>query len=119
MSTRATTIDPERQMLEEVEMAGQDRWEEIHRRAGAAASIRAIPRELDVDRKTVRRCLRQTDGRTAVSQDLVRGCDQAMRSLDAQATQPVVGDTILGEALRAFRHPQPSSLCAAPSVFPL
>ena len=32
MSTRATMIDPERQMLGEVEMVGQDRWEEIHRR---------------------------------------------------------------------------------------
>ena len=53
MSTRATMIDPERQMLGEVEMVGQDRWEEIHRRAGAGASIRAIARELDVDRKTV------------------------------------------------------------------
>ena len=61
MSTRATMIDPERQMLGEVEMVGQDRWEEIHRRAGAGASIRAMARELDVDRKTVRRCLRQTE----------------------------------------------------------
>ena len=60
MSTTATMIDPEREMLGEVEMVGQDRWEEIHRRAGAGASIRAIARELDVDRKTVRRCLRQT-----------------------------------------------------------
>ena len=39
MSTRATMIDPERQMLGEVEMVGQDRWEEIHRRAGAGASM--------------------------------------------------------------------------------
>ena len=61
MSTRATMIDPERQMLGEVEMVGQDRWEEIHRRAGAGASIRAMARELDGDRKTVRRCLRQTE----------------------------------------------------------
>ncbi len=61
MSTRATMIDPERQMLGEVEMVGQDRWEEIHRRAGAGASSRAIARELDVDRKTVRRCLRQPE----------------------------------------------------------
>ena len=37
MPTRATMIDPERQMLGEVEMVGQDRWEEIHRRAGAGA----------------------------------------------------------------------------------
>ena len=35
---------------------------------------------------------------TAVSQDLVRDCDQAMRSPDAQATQPA-GDT----ATRSFR----------------
>ena len=59
MLTTATTIDPEQQMLREVEMVGRDRWEEIHRRAGAGGSIRAIARELDLDRKTVRRCLRQ------------------------------------------------------------
>ena len=33
MSTTATTIDPEHRRLEEVEMVGRDRWEEIHRRA--------------------------------------------------------------------------------------
>ena len=60
MSTTTTTIDPERQMLGEVEMVGRERWEQIHRRAAAGASIRAIARELDLDRKTVRRCLRQT-----------------------------------------------------------
>ena len=59
MSTTARTIDPEHQMLGEVEMVGRDRWEEIRRRAGAGASIRAIARALDVDRKTVRRLLRQ------------------------------------------------------------
>ena len=59
MSTTGTTIDPEHQMLGEVEMVGRDRWEEIRRRAGAGASIRAIARALDVDRKTVRRLLRQ------------------------------------------------------------
>ena len=61
MSTTGTTIDLEQQMLGEVEMVGRDRWEEIHRRAGAGGSIRAIARELDLDRKTVRRCLRQTE----------------------------------------------------------
>ena len=61
MSTTATTIDPERQMLGEVEVVGRDRWEEIRRRADQGASIRAIARELDLDRKTVRRCLRQTE----------------------------------------------------------
>ena len=61
MSTTATTIDPEQRMLGEVEMVGRDRWEEIHRRARAGGSIRTIARELELDRKTVRRCLRQTE----------------------------------------------------------
>ena len=61
MSTTGTTIDPEQQMLGEVEMVGRDRWEEIHRRAGAGGWIRVIARELDLDRKTVGRCLRQTE----------------------------------------------------------
>ena len=42
MSTIVTTIDPERQMLGEVEMVGRERWEEIHRRASSSAPIRAI-----------------------------------------------------------------------------
>ena len=61
MSTKTATIDPERQMLGEVEVIGRDRWEEIRRRADEGASIRAIARELDLDRKTVRRCLRQRE----------------------------------------------------------
>ena len=62
MST-TTRISLEQRMLGEVEMVGRDRWEEIHRRAGTGTSIRAIARELDLDRKTVRRCLRQTEWR--------------------------------------------------------
>ena len=58
MSTTTATIDPERQTLGEVEVIGRDRWEEIRRRAGEGASIRRIARELDLDRKTMRRCLR-------------------------------------------------------------
>ena len=61
MWTTGMTIDPGQQMLGEVEMVGRDRWEEIHRRAGAGGSIRAIARELDLDRKTVRYCLRQPE----------------------------------------------------------
>ena len=48
MSTTGTTIDLEQQMLGEVEMVGRDRWEEIHRRAGAGGSIRAIARVFGV-----------------------------------------------------------------------
>ena len=48
-------------MLGEVEVIGRDRWKEIRCRAGEGASIRAIAHELDLDRKTVRRYLRQTE----------------------------------------------------------
>ena len=61
MSTTGMTIDPERAMLREVEMVGRDRWEEIRRQSGAGASIRAIARELGLDCKSVRRCLRHAE----------------------------------------------------------
>ena len=70
MSTKTATIDPERQMLGEVEVIGRDRWEEIRRRAGEGASIRAIARALDLGRKTVRRCLRQTEWKNGDRLDL-------------------------------------------------
>jgi transposase len=43
----------------EVEMVGADRWEEIHRLFGERVPIAEIARRLDLDRKTVRRCIRQ------------------------------------------------------------
>ena len=55
MSTTARTIDPEHQMLGEVEMVGRDRWEEIRRRAGAGASIRAIARGLGAEQRTMKK----------------------------------------------------------------
>jgi transposase len=43
----------------EVEMVRQDRWEEIHRLFAEGVPISGIARRLDLDRKTVRRCLDQ------------------------------------------------------------
>ena len=60
-TTTTTTIDPERQMLGEGEVTGRNRWEEIRRRAGEGASIRAIARELDLGLKTASRYLRQAE----------------------------------------------------------
>jgi transposase len=46
--------------LEEERMVQEDRWREIHRLAAEEqCSISEIARRLEVDRKTVRRCLRQ------------------------------------------------------------
>lgn len=52
---------PSRLMAEpgEVGMVRQDRWEEIHRLATERVAVAEIARRLDLDRKTVRRCLRQ------------------------------------------------------------
>ena len=115
MSTTTTTIDPERQMLGEVEMVGRERWEQIHRRAAAGASIRAIARELDLDRKTVRRCLRQTAWkpyqRAARSDTLLAAHAEYLRRRAAEvelstgavpgASMPAVSRQLRGEAVRA------------------
>ena len=39
---------------------GRQQWEAIHERRAAGASVSAIAREFDLDRKTVRSCLQQT-----------------------------------------------------------
>ncbi len=83
MSTTSTTISLEQRMLGEVEMVGRDRWEEIHRRAGAGASIRATARELDLDRKTVRRCLRQTEWKPYQRGDTVGDAAELARRVPA------------------------------------
>jgi transposase len=51
---------PETEALREAAMVGEDRWREIRRLAkDEQQSVAAIGRLLDLDRKTVRRCLRQ------------------------------------------------------------
>ena len=44
---------------EEARMLTRERWEEIHRLHAGGQSVSAIARGLDLDRKTVRHCLRQ------------------------------------------------------------
>jgi transposase len=53
---------PEACRLEEERMVQEDRWREIHRMAREEQlPIAEIARRLDLDRKTVRRCLRQSE----------------------------------------------------------
>ena len=83
-------------MPAEVEMVRRDRWQEIHRRAGAGGSIRAIARELDLDRKTVRRCLRQSEWkpyqRPVLGQPTARLPNR--RSLRDPATSGAIGKAV-------------------------
>jgi transposase len=53
------TLPPRLEEPGEVAMIRQDRWEEIHRLCGERVPIAEIARRLDLDRKTVRRCLQQ------------------------------------------------------------
>lgn len=55
----AETLPPRLEEPGEVEMVRQDRWEEIHRLFGERVPIAEIARRLDLDRKTIRRCVRQ------------------------------------------------------------
>ena len=52
---------PESSRVMEVAVVGQEQWEEIRRRGQAGQGVSAIARELGLDRKTVRGCLRRTD----------------------------------------------------------
>jgi transposase len=55
-------MDPEARRLEEERMVQEDRWREVQRMAREEQlSITEIARRLDLDRKTVRRCLKQTE----------------------------------------------------------
>ena len=55
------TMGPEAHRLEEERMVQEDRWREVHRMAREEhLSIAGIARRLDLDRKTVQRCLKQS-----------------------------------------------------------
>jgi transposase len=45
----------------EVALINQSMWQAVHERSKAGATVSAIARELDIDRKTVRRCLKQPE----------------------------------------------------------
>ena len=59
-TTGPSTVEPEGVTLGEVTMVGEARWQEIHRLFREDhVPIAEIGRRLDLDRKTVRRCLRR------------------------------------------------------------
>jgi hypothetical protein len=61
METAATIIGAEVTLCEEVPMVRRERWEEIRRLwVTERVPIAKIARHLDLDRKTVRRCVRDT-----------------------------------------------------------
>ena len=60
----AGTIGPEVTLIEEVPMVRQERWEELRRLwQQERVPIAELARRFELDRKTVRRCLRDTTWR--------------------------------------------------------
>ena len=53
------TMDPKAEGLGEDSMIGKERWDEIQRLRAAGATVSAIARRLDLDRKTVRSWLKK------------------------------------------------------------
>ncbi len=104
--TRETTImPPQSHHMGEVCMVDQERWAEIRRlRHSEQVSISEIGRRLDLDRKTVRRSLRQTTWhpyqRTAVTETLLTAHADVVR---ARAPQVHYSARILYQELRASR----------------
>ncbi|MBQ0946194.1 IS21 family transposase [Ideonella sp. 4Y16] len=103
----------------EAPVLGQQQWEAVHARHALGESISAIARGLDVDRKTVRNCLRQTSWkpyqRTAESSLL----DEHRAWITERAPQVNYSARILWQELRAQRGFQGSYVIVRRAVAPL
>jgi len=60
-------------------VVGKERWEEIRRPHVAGMNVAAIARGTDLDRKTVRRCLRQSQWRPYRRRPARRCCRRTRR----------------------------------------
>lgn len=98
---------------------GQQQWEAVHERHSRGLSISAISRELELDRKTVRTCLRQASwqpySRTAVASLL----DPHRDWLTQRAPEVGYSARILWQELRAQRGFTGSYVIVRRSVAPL
>ncbi len=95
---------PEDGKLREEGMVHEDRWQEIHRLSAARVSVSEIARTLALDRKTVRRCLRQVTW-----QPYQRPASETLLTphlawLEARAPQVDYSARILWQELRAQRQ---------------
>jgi transposase len=92
------------QMGTEAPVIGQERWEEIGRLRAAGESVSRIARRTGLDRKTVRRCLRQTQWapyRRVYGVETLLAPHQAW--LEARAPQVHYSAQILFQELRTNR----------------
>jgi transposase len=88
----------------EAPVIGQERWEEIRRMSADGQSVSKIARLTGLDRKTVRRCLRQRQWTPyRRTHPAVKLLDEHRRWLEARAPQVHYSAQILFQELRASR----------------
>src|SRR5437773_5815932 len=114
METAAATIGAEVTLCEEVPMVRRERWEEIRRLwVTERVSIAEIARRLDLDRKTVRRCLRDTAWqsyhRPARPETLLTPHAEYLRQRACGAQYVIACDAYL--RLDGRRRPRPRAPC--------
>lgn len=102
--SKQTMIDSRRRLLE-VEMVGEERWTEIRRLCNEEGrSISSIARLLDLDRKTVRRCVRERSWQPYQRQPVAATLMTPHRQwLEARAPQVRYSARILYQELRQQR----------------
>ena len=85
-------------------VVGQEHWEQIHRLKAEGMTVSGIARAMELDRKTVRRCLRQVHWQ-AYCRPAKRGALMAAHRLWLEERAPQVGYSarILYQELRAQR----------------
>lgn len=88
----------------EVAVVGQEQWEEIRGRSAAGQNISGIARELGLDRKTVRSCLRSAEWKP-YSREVKRPTllDEHVEWLNRRAPQVGFSARVLFQELRAQR----------------
>jgi transposase len=100
-------------------MLGQQQWEAVHERRSGGRSISAIARELDLDRKTVRSCLRQASWQPYRRADAASLLDAHRQWMAERAPEVNYSARILWQELRAQRGFDGSYVIVRRAVAPL
>ena len=85
----------------EAPVLGQQQWEWVHERRARGQSVSAISRELELDRKTVRRCLRQASWQPYRRAEVGSLLDSHREWLAERAPEVNYSARILWQELRA------------------
>ena len=103
----------------EAPVVGQQQWEAVHELRSLGSHISAIARELGLDRKTVRSCLRQPSWRPYRRSDTVSLLDPHRQWMASRAPEVNYSARILWQELRAHRGFAGSYVIVRRAVAPL